>query len=80
MFKQELKITFFKKFSTLNRGGQNVGEKRWGRQSYLANLIEDMKEAHTILAYTPQSTSNVLMQSGLLSFLSILAYFPRPKL
>ena len=83
---------FFFQFSTLNRGGWNVGEKRWGKQSYLATSREDIREAHTILAYcftdslcslhvyTPQSTSNVLTQSGLLSFLSILAHFPKPKL
>ena len=68
-FKSELKITFFFQFSTLNRGGWNVGEKRWGKQSYLATSREDIREAHTILAYcftdspsslhvcTPQSTT-----------------------
>ena len=50
-FKQELKINFLKKFSTLNIGGWNVGEKSWGRQSYLANSREDIREAHTILVY-----------------------------
>ena len=62
------KLLFFE-FSTLNRGGWNVGEKRWGKQSYLATSREDIREAHTILAYcftdspsslhvyTPQSTS-----------------------
>ena len=49
-FKHELKTTFFQ-FSTLNRGGWNVGEKRWGKQSYLATSREDIREAHTILAY-----------------------------
>ena len=63
-----------------------------GKQLYLATSREDMREAHTILEsyfidslcslrmYTPQSISNVLTQSGLLSFLSILVHFPKPKL
>ena len=58
------------------------------KQSYLATSREDIREAHTILAYrftdsvcslhvfTPQSISNVLTRSGLLSFLSILVHFP----
>ena len=48
--KHKLKMTFFK-FSTLNRGGWNIGEKQWGKQSYLANSREDIREDHTILAY-----------------------------
>ena len=50
-FKHELKITFFFQFSTLNRGGWNVAEKRWGKQSYLATSRGDIREAYTILAY-----------------------------
>ena len=34
-----------------NRGSGNVWEKRWGKQSYLAMSSEDIREAHTILAY-----------------------------
>ena len=78
------------KFSTLNRGVWNVREKRWGKQSYLATSRENLREAHTILAccllthyahtYTRQSTNDVLTQSCLRSFLSILAHFPKPKL
>ena len=74
-FKHELKITFFFYW--------NFGEKRWGKQWYFnsATSREDIREAHTILAYcftdslcslhvyTPQSTNNVLTQTGLLSFL-----------
>ena len=48
--KHKLKMTFLK-FSTLNRGGWNIGEKQWGKQSYLANSREDIREDHTILAY-----------------------------
>ena len=38
-------------FPTLNGGGWNVKKKRWGKQSYLATSKEDIREAHTILAY-----------------------------
>ena len=34
-----------------SRGYRNVGGKQWGKQSYLATLREDVREAHTILAY-----------------------------
>ena len=77
-------------FSTLNRGGWNIGGKRWGKQSYLATSREDIREAHTILAYcfTDSLCSreyisidqyDALTQNSLLSFLSILAHFPKPK-
>ena len=86
-FKHELNITFF----NFLRWTEEVETLRC-KQSYLATSREDIRKAHTILAYcftdslcslhvyTPQSTSNVLTQSGLLSFLSILAPFPKPKL
>ena len=87
------KLPFFSKFSTLNRGGWNVRKNGGGsKQSYVATSREDIREAHTILVYrftdslcsllvfTPQSISNVLTRSGLLSFLSILVHFPKSKL
>ena len=74
-------------FFTLNRGGWNVREKRWGKQSYLATSREDMREARTIQpwCFTDSLSSLfnrpiVLTQSSLPSFLSILAQFPKPKL
>ena len=71
--------------------GTGIGYKS-SKQSYLATSREDIREAHTILAYrftdslcslhvfTPQSISNVLTRRGLLSFLSILVHFPKSKL
>ena len=34
------------------QGGWNFGEKRWGKHSYLATSREDIREAHTVLAYS----------------------------
>ena len=51
-------------------------EKRRGKHSSLATSREDIREAHTILAYCFTD----LTRSSLPSFLSILAQFPKPKL
>ena len=58
----------------LNRGGWSVREKRWSKQSYLATSREDIREAHTILAYcllTHCAHDQWCAQSSLPSFLSI---------
>ena len=75
-FKHELKFLFL--FSTLNRGGWNVGEKQWGKHSYLATSRADIREAHTILAH--RFTDSLFSLHVYVSFLSILAHFPKSKL
>ena len=48
ILKQKRKLDWCLEF-TRKRGGWNVREKRWGKQSYLATSGEDMR-SHTILA------------------------------
>ena len=45
------KVVFFLIFYAKKRGGWNVREKWWGKQSYLATSRKDIREAHTIQAY-----------------------------